>query len=185
MKILVTFILLTITSHAAFGVDFLLEIKGRNVLTNNDFSATFTDAKKATVIVFLSAKCPCSASHEPLLKEIAQKYKDYKFIGIHSNFDEDDEITLAHFKQSNLPFEVIQDQKSALANRFGALKTPHAFVFDHNGALLYQGGLTDSHIASRAKKIYLKEVLDDIGAGVKLRYNEGRTLGCYIQRGED
>lgn len=162
-----------------------LEIKGKNVLTKNDFLATFPDESKGTVVVFLSSKCPCSASHEKILKDLALSAKNFRFIGIHSNTDENEALTEAHFKEAELPFQVIQDDNAKLANHLGAIKTPHTFVFNNKGELVYQGGVTDSHIGPQAKKQFLKEVIEDIQAGVLPRHKEGRTLGCYIQRGDE
>src|SRR5262245_12746026 len=80
-----------------------------------------------SVVVFLSAKCPCSASHEPVLKDLAREFepKGFRFIGVHSNADEALGFTQEHFKAAALPFSVIQDPQSKIADVFGALKTPH------------------------------------------------------------
>lgn len=155
------------------------------MVTQNSFNYKFPSQTPGTIIVFVSAKCPCSASHEVLLKELASEFKEFNFVGIHSNSDEDTETTKAHFSEAALPFPVLQDRKNSLGNQLGALKTPHAFVLGKDGRILYQGGVTDSHVGSTAKKHFLKEVLEDLRASKPLRHKEGRALGCYIQREEE
>ncbi|MGE9744104.1 thioredoxin family protein [Bdellovibrio bacteriovorus] len=171
-------------SQICIGAEKLTNLSGIDVLTNE--TKTFTmENHKATVIVFLSAKCPCSASHENLLKDLAQQYKDFQFVGIHSNSDETLEETQKHFREAHLLLPVIRDSRSQWANKLGALKTPHAFVLSPTGEMLYHGGVTDSHVGPSAKKHFLKEVLEDLHAGKPPRHKEGRALGCYIQRADE
>ncbi len=54
----------------------------------------------------------------------------------------DAEETKKHFSETHFPFPVLQDKKSKWADQFGALKTPHAFVFNKSGELIYKGGVT-------------------------------------------
>lgn len=180
--LILTFIL--IISQITLASSPIASLTGMDVLNKEARSFNTADTK-ATVIVFLSAKCPCSASHEELLKSLALQYKEFQFIGIHSNADESAEDTQKHFSAVKLPFPVVQDTGSQWANKFGALKTPHAFVLNSSGEIIYAGGVTDSHIGPTAKKQFLKEVLEDLHAGKASRHQEGRALGCYIQRAEE
>lgn len=134
--------------------------------------------------MFLSAKCPCSISHEETLKDLAQEFKDFAFVGVHSNVDEDPEMAQKHFAEAKLPFKVIEDSQAKLANLYKANKTPHAFVVSPKGEILYRGGVTDSKNAGMARTYFLKEALTDIQNGRAVRRSEGRTLGCTISRGE-
>lgn len=138
--------------------------------------------KKGLVVVFMSAKCPCSNSHVKILKKLPQKYKDFKFVGVHSNADESKEIAQTYFKSVAFGFDVIEDQKSFLADQLQAYKTPHVFVISTSGEVLYQGGITNSAHADSADKNYLEEALEDISQNKKIRTSEGRTLGCIILR---
>lgn len=160
----------------------ITSVDGTDVLDGKFLHHETKTPVKGTVVIFLSAKCPCSASHEGLLKDMANQFKDFKFIGVHSNSDENAEVTKSHFTESALPFQVIQDSKSRLANDFGALKTPHAYIISPLGEILYSGGVTDSHVGPSAKKHFLKDALDDLQAGKAVRMKEGRALGCFIQR---
>lgn len=139
---------------------------------------------KGLVTVFLSAKCPCSNSHVVELKELSNQYKDFAFVAVHSNVDEAAPMTKEYFAKAELPFPIIQDDKAQLADSFKALKTPHAYITSHEGVLLYQGGVSNSKDCAKADRKFLREALEDLDAGKKVRTPEGRTLGCAISRGE-
>jgi len=137
---------------------------------------------KGTVAIFLSSKCPCSNSHMNVLKKLAQEFKDFNFVAIHSNADETAEQAGIYFKAAGLPFPVVQDESSHLADSLKALKTPHAYVFSLSGEILFKGGVTSSHEGDTGSKQYLREALEDIRAGREVRVKEARTLGCAIAR---
>lgn len=147
-------------------------------------SVDVKSGKKGEVVVFMSAKCPCSNSHVAILKKLAKDYPDFTFVAVHSNVDEDRALTQEYFKKIDLPFAVIQDDGARIADVYKAFKTPHAFVVDASGKTLYQGGVTNSHNGESADRNFLREALADVDAGRAVKTAEGRTLGCAISRGE-
>lgn len=169
-------------THAAQNLDLNI-LKGLDVLTGKAVQ-TETKDKKGIVTVFLSAKCPCSNSHIQELTELAKVYPEFQFIGVHSNVDEDEKLTKAYFETTSLPFPVLQDENTKIADKLGAVKTPHAFVMDPEGKLLYKGGVSNSHDAIRADRKYLREALQNLKENKPVKTPEGRTLGCAISRGE-
>jgi hypothetical protein len=134
------------------------------------------------VVVFMSAKCPCSDSHVAMLRSMPQKYKNFKFVAVHSNADEAKDLAKDYFAKAKLPFPVVEDAGSRLANEFKALKTPHAFVINGGGEILYQGGVTNSASAGAADKNFLADALQAVAEGREVAVKNGRTLGCIIQR---
>lgn len=160
-------------------------ISGHNLIDNTLFTYKVADAPKGLVIVFLSAKCPCSNSHIETLNKLSTDFKDFQFLAVHSNFDESKEITHNYFKNIGLKFPAIHDVKSTLANELKANKTPHAYVIGKDYEILYRGGVTDSSNAANAKIFYLKNALEELQAGKKITTNETRVLGCMISREGD
>jgi len=127
-----------------------------------------------TVVVVLSPSCPCSKSHEPVLAELAKRFPSFGFVGLRA----DDEDGRKHFTADRLPFPVVA--RVGAASALGAMKTPHVFVFDSEGALKYRGGVDDSHDASRARIPYLADALTALDAGAAPAYPETRPLGCRV-----
>ena len=141
-------------------------------------------ASKATIVAFVSSRCPCSASHELELKRLSALYtpQGFQFVGVHSNQNEPIAEAQAHFKLVSFSFPVIHDERAALADQLGALKTPHVYVINPEGKVLYQGGVDDSHIQQTASKHYLADALNSISAGKDPQPSRTRSLGCVISR---
>ncbi len=167
----------------AFAVPSLFSGKGA---LGEGVSIKPSAAKRGTVLLFLSAKCPCSASHEPVLANLYREFsgQGFQFLGIHSNGDEPESLVRAHFQSAKLPFPVLRDPGSKLADELGAYKTPHAFVLDPRGEIVFQGGVDDSHTATKAERHHLKDALIALKEGRKPDPSVVRTLGCIIKRKE-
>ncbi len=103
-------------------------------------------------------------------------------MAVQSNTDEDETVSAFHFQQSGLPFPVIRDVQARIANQFGALKTPHAFIVGPQGQCWFNGGVDDTKDASKATKFFLKTALSDLVAGREPKEKNVRTLGCVIKR---
>jgi len=175
-------LIVTMTSFIAYAAAASkVQFTGKNIITNETLSAT-VDGKKALVVIFLSAKCPCSNSHIEELKSLSYDFPDFNFVGVHSNLDEAVDVSKAYFTQMKLPFPVIQDVNAAIADQYQAFKTPHAFVIHVDGQILYQGGVSSSKNFAKAEHKFLRNALLDIHLGQTVAKAEGRTLGCSIAR---
>lgn len=160
----------------------------KNLITGVELSTgknvtVSSENKKGLVVVFLSAKCPCSNSHVIEITNLAKEFTDFNFVAVHSNKDEPIDLTKEYFVNTKLPFAVIQDQDTKIADDFKAFKTPHAYIVMADGKVAYQGGVSDSNNFAESKKKYLREALTDIHDNKPVRTPEGRTLGCSISRG--
>lgn len=178
---IIFFLLMSISGIALAALP--TELRGENVAGSGLVNiSTASKESKGTVIVFLSARCPCSDSHVAELKTLQEKYKDFKFVGVHSNVDEDLAATKKYFAAQALPFPVVQDDKAQFADDFKAFKTPHAYVLSPTGEILFQGGVTNSANGKEAKSHYLADALEDLSQNKKVRTASVRTLGCVILR---
>lgn len=136
----------------------------------------------AKVFIFVSSSCPCSISHEKILIDLSQEFKEFSFIAIHSNVNESIQESKKHFEKIGFPFLVLQDNDAKIADEFGALKTPHAFIVDGKGNFVFSGGVTNSAHAQSASKPYLREALLSLRKGEAPNPKEVRSLGCVISR---
>lgn len=182
MKALIFFITLICFKFSLAGVSQTQSITGELLLTGQKATIDAT-GKKGLVVVFMSAKCPCSNSHNAELTDLSLTFSDFNFVVIHSNSDEDKKISKPYFEKANFAFPVIEDHKAELADLLKAYKTPHAYIFNSEGKVVYEGGMSNSKDLEKASRKYLREALEDIQAGQAVRTPEGRTLGCFISRG--
>ncbi len=176
--------LLFLTLPLSVAAAAIQQLEGFDVVSGHPVLEKFgqKSESKFTVLVFLSAKCPCSNSHISQLRELAKKYPQFKFFGAHSNGDEAPTDARQYFTGANLSFPVLSDPRAKLADQFKAFKTPHAFILNAAGETVYQGGVTNSSNASSATQFFLSDALTDIANNREVRIKEGRTLGCVITR---
>lgn len=157
------------------------DLHARDLVTGKTFDLKSAEGSPL-VVVFLSSVCPCSDSHRSELTQLKADFPRAIIVGVNANADEDLVSAKSYFEKSGLPFPVIRDPGSKLANDLKALRTPHAFLFSPEGNLVYQGGVSSvSHFEPEARK-YLREALEDVTANRKVRTAQARPLGCIIER---
>src|SRR5688572_29764388 len=88
--------------------------------------------KKAVVIAFLGVECPLAKLYGPRLAELAAEYEPQgvAFLGIDSN-RQDTLLEMGHYaRQHKIDFPLLKDPGNAVADQFGARRTPEVFVLD-------------------------------------------------------
>ena len=142
----------------------------------------FQNSKKPSVVIFISKDCPCSKGNLSYISKLAEDFKDFDFIAIHSKKNTSDKDLISYLSDKKLSFRVFNDPDLKIADDFKALKTPHAFIVNTDGEIVYGGGVTSSTFPKNAKIFYLKNSLNEFLKTKKITNAETRTLGCYIAR---
>ena len=137
---------------------------------------------KPSVFVFLSKDCPCSRGNLSYIQNLSQDYPEFKFIGIHSKRGTTISEVKDYLADKDFKIDVLNDNELVVASLFKALKTPHAFIVDQKGEVLYNGGITNSTFPKNAKEFFLKNALEDLKNKRKIAKAETKTLGCFILR---
>jgi len=89
----------------------------------------------------------------------------------------------ARYKEQGLKGNYVLDKNHALADAFGALTTPHVFLFDANMNLIYKGAIDDSvDSAASVSDPYLMKAIKNHIAGQPIKPNSTKQLGCSIKR---
>lgn len=163
-----------------FAAPSLTAISGVDVISGKELRVPIGD--KTSVVVFLSAHCPCSNSHVGHLNDLAKKYPKIQFVGINANQNETLEEATKYFSDKNMNFPVVRDEGAQLADTLGALKTPHVFVFDQDNKLRFRGGVTSSNVFNKAEQKHLQNFLAHLAQKKAPEFTEARALGCYLKR---
>lgn len=170
----------SVPKNSITGTDLL---NGKEITVGLENKLDPKDNKKGLVVVFLSAKCPCSNSHVEEIESLSKEYPDFGFVAVHSNKDEDLAKSKDYFLTKKISFPVIQDQDTKIADEFDAKSTPHAFIVLANGKLAFKGGVSDRSKFSESRRKYLREALNDLHNNREVKTPDARTLGCAISRG--
>lgn len=177
------FILLTmmLCTHASATLT-VEKINGFFLTKNSIQTIELAGSPKAHVIMFLSKDCPCSKGNLDYLNNLSREFKDFSFIGVHSKKGSNAEEVNAYLQDKKLNFDVVNDSDLKIADQFKALKTPHVFVVNTKGEVVYNGGVTNTTFPENAKEHFLKTTLTELQNHKEISRPETRTLGCFIAR---
>jgi len=141
------------------------------------------------VVFFTCNHCPYVTGSDEETRKTALKYSDkgVSFIAINSNSDltylEDDFAHMVdRMKEKKFPWIYLRDKSQKVALSFGALRTPHFYVFDDKRKLVYTGrGLDNPRESAKAKMNDLDRVLDEITTGKPVSIPLTNPIGCNIK----
>ena len=141
----------------------------------------------ALVVVFIGNGCPTVRAYEDRLKDLHEKYtaRGVQLVAVNSNnphlspFDTQAEM-VARAEEAGLPFPYLKDEEGSLARAFGAVSTPHAFVFDGDRRLRYRGRIDDARIAESVTKRDLDEAVGAVVDGRRPAVEATDPFGCSI-----
>jgi peroxiredoxin len=88
-------------------------------------------------------------------------------------------------KRDAAPAAVLLDPQSKIARAYGATVTPHMYIIDANGILVYKGGIdsipsSDVSDIPRAKQ-YVRVGLDEVLTGKSVTDASTRPYGCSLK----
>lgn len=138
-----------------------------------------------TVLVFVSADCPCLGAHLDRLRALSATYapRGVQFIAVDSEVGRTRALLAAETRTYALPFPVVLDPGARLANEVGAEYATYSVLVDHAGRVVYRGGVdSDKRKLHDDATPFLREALDDVLAGAPPRRVEGKTLGCVLRK---
>ncbi len=159
-------------------------------------------ADKITVVNFWSITCPIMAGWEERMTAIYKKYGkqgvEFRFINPNAPEFADGEVSAEDvengvkpyrgirdfLKEKKLPYTVLLDTGNVVTDRFQAKTTPHIFVFDKTGSLVYRGLIDDDprDVKGEGADRYLVNTLDALLKGKKPEPRENLSYGCAIVR---
>jgi peroxiredoxin len=78
----------------------------------------------------------------------------------------------------------LHDADGELGRKYEMRTTPHMFVINEKGVLVYQGAIDDQPRASgdpRAARNYVKEVVGQLASGRDVQVSQTRPYGCNVK----
>ncbi len=161
--------------------------------------ADFADAK-ALVIVFTCNHCPTAQAYEDRIKSVAADYRSkgvtlvaispnsplgllYEELG-YTDLNDDYEAMQRRAQDKQFDFPYLYDgdtQETSL--QYGPVATPHAFLFDGNRKLVYQGRLDAMEKPGKANAEDLRAALDAVLSGTPVANPVTKSFGCSTKWG--
>ncbi len=144
--------------------------------------------KPVLVVIFSCNHCPYVVAYEDRMVSIQRDYsaRGVQLVAINSNdersYPEDSfakMVKRAEEKGFNFPY--LRDASQQVVGDYGAVCTPHVFVFDAKRLLRYRGRIDDSKDPSKITAHDLRSAIDDVLAGREVRVSDTRPFGCSIK----
>jgi len=164
-----------------------------------DFTLPATDGRKYSlkdfdesdilVVFFTCNHCPYVIGSDEITRETAEKYMDesVRFVGINSNSkntysDDDFPHMVERMEKYNFPWIYLYDESQDIAKVYGALRTPHFYVFNTKRELVYTGRAVDNpKDTSKMTVNDLDRALSEIISGRPVSVNVTNPLGCNVK----
>lgn len=149
-----------------------------------DFSAA-----EALVIFFTCNHCPYVIGSDENTRAIAERFSSegVRFVAINSNsketYAEDDfPHMVARMKSHAFPWVYLYDESQEVAKMYGALRTPHFYLFDKKRTLVYTGRAVDQPRAAEHSTTHeLVDAIEDLLAGRAIHVPVTNPIGCNVK----
>lgn len=170
--------------HQAKAPDFSLPATDGKTYSLHDF-----DYANILVLFFTCNHCPYVINSDEITRKTAERFlpKGVAFVGINSNskntYPEDSfENMVKRMQAHHFPWVYLYDESQEIAKKYGALRTPHFFIFDQDRKLIYTGRGQDSpRDPSKMKINNLEQALEEHLAGKPLSVTRTNPIGCNVK----
>jgi thioredoxin-related protein len=165
------------------------EVKMKDV-SGAEVSLNEVKTSRGLLVMFSCNTCPYVIKNQSRTEE-ACKFAKRSGIGVailNSNEakrgdDDSFEDMQAYAKAQGYNWNYLVDNNSAMADAFGANRTPECFLFNGEGKLVYHGAIDDNPSdASAVSRKHLIVAIDEMKAGNDIAVKESKSVGCGIKR---
>ncbi|MFO7898584.1 MAG: thioredoxin family protein [Planctomycetota bacterium] len=145
--------------------------------------------KDVLVVIFHCNHCPVATAYQDRMIAIQKEYaqKGVQIVAINANdaeaFPADSfENMKKRAKEKGYNFPYLRDKSQEAAKAYGALVTPHVFLFDDARKLRYRGRIDDNwRDASKVTSKDLRAAIDAVLAGEQVPNPTTEQIGCSIK----
>jgi len=141
------------------------------------------------VIFFTCNHCPYVLGSDEVTRAAAERFagEGVRFVAINSNsaatYREDDfPHMVKRMEEHQFPWLYLYDESQEVARAFGALRTPHFYLFNRERKLLYTGrGVDQPKDSSRITVNDLERALEEVTTGRPVSVPMTNPIGCNIK----
>jgi thiol-disulfide isomerase/thioredoxin len=152
-------------------------------------------AAKVLAIVFTCNHCPVAQMYEKRIKELTSDYRDKGVAVVAINPNAPNAVHLsemgytdlgdtlaemklrAKYRHFNFPY-LSDGENQKVALKYGPVATPHAFIFDRERKLRYEGRLDSNSRQELATKHEARDAIDALLAGKAVAVEHAPAVGC-------
>ena len=153
------------------------------------------DFDDETLVVFFTCNhCPFVIGSDEVTRKTVERYapRGVRFVGINSNSTntvpgDGFSQMVERMEEHGFPWLYLRDESQEVAKAFGAMRTPHFYVFDKDRKLVYTGrGVDNPREASKATVNDLDRALEEHTSGKPVSIPLTNPIGCNVKwEGQD
>lgn len=159
-------------------------------ISGNDISIKDVKKEHGVLVMFSCNTCPYVIKNQQRTIAAGKyaKKNNIGFIVLNSNEaqrsgEDSYDAMKAYAKQQNYDWSYVVDKNNAVADAFGANRTPECYLFDKDLKLVYHGAIDNNPSdPSNVTRNHLEEAINEMVAGKEVTVKESRSVGCTIKR---
>jgi thiol-disulfide isomerase/thioredoxin len=170
-------------------------------IDGHDYTPADFAKAEVLVMVFTCNHCPTAQAYEERLKQLVKDYQPRNVALFAINANHADAVRLdemgytdvgdtfaemkvrAQHKGFNFPY-ADDGPTQAIVQKFGAVATPHIFIFDRSRHLRYQGRIDDSEREDLIKHRDTRDAIEALLAGHEPTVTQTKVFGCSLKWAE-
>ncbi len=145
---------------------------------------------RIVVLEWINPECPFSRYHHETVQtmaNLAKKYRDKEVVwfAINSTSHTTVEANREFAQKHKLPYPILDDRTGQVGRQYGARNTPHMFVIDKNGVIVYEGAIDNAPLGKSEPGAgtvnYVDKAISELLAGQNVSTPSTPPYGCTVK----
>jgi peroxiredoxin len=117
--------------------------------------------------------------------ELANKYKgkNVVWLAVNSTSHTTPGPNKTFAKRHGLPYLILDDRSGKVGRAYGAQTTPHMYIINPRGRVVYEGAIDDSPLGKKKEGVvnYVDNALAELTAGKAVSTAKTKPYGCTVK----
>jgi peroxiredoxin len=141
---------------------------------------------KIVVLEWFNNECPYVKRHyeAKTMNTLSDKWKDKDvvWLAINSTDGKKNADNKAAADALSVNHPILNDADGKIGKEYGAKSTPHMFIIDKDGKVVYTGGIDNDPDGKKGDKAvnYVDKALDELAAGKPVSEPQTKQYGCGV-----
>jgi peroxiredoxin len=143
---------------------------------------------RIVVLEWMNFECPFSLYHyqtKNTMVDLAKKYKgkNVVWLVINSTNHTTQGANKTFAEKYSLPFPILDDRSGTVGRAYGAETTPHMYIINTRGRIVYEGAIDDSPMGKKKEGVinYVDKALAELTAGKTVSTSKTKPYGCTVK----
>lgn len=142
---------------------------------------------KIVVLEWFNSDCPYVKRwyQDGRMTQLARKHagQDIVWLAINPTPGHDQEHNKKIAEEWEIDYPILTDADTKVSKTYGARTTPHMFIIDKEGTLVYDGAIDDDPRGDKGEEAnnYVDKAIDELLAGDSVSQQETKPYGCAVK----